>query len=58
MNYKLFAARAFLLFIALYSSVAAYPSHRDFVRLIGGVLLVYVIAWLGSEIERIKNEKS
>ena len=57
MNYKLLAARASLLLIALFFSIAAYPTHRDPLKLIGGIIWVYVVAWIGGEISRLKAER-
>lgn len=45
-------ARLLLAVVAIYLAVAAFPSHRSFAALLGGICLAYVIAFLGALIER------
>ena len=45
-------ARLLLAVAAIYLAVAAFPSHRSFAALLGGICLAYVIAFLGALIER------
>lgn len=50
------AARLAILLLALYFSIAAYADHGDFLKLLGGLAMAYVFAWLGGEIERNKDQ--
>ena len=51
------AARGMILLLTLYLSIGAFAEHRDYLRLLGGIAMAYVFAWLGGEIERNKEPK-
>ena len=51
-----YGARAAILFLALYLSIGAFSQHGDYLKLIGGIAMAYVFAWLGGEIERNREQ--
>lgn len=59
---KLWAARLIGALIILAGAVSAYPSHRSFVALFGGIFMGWILVWFGGEIERtsqrIKQSKA
>lgn len=53
---RLLAARVCLAVLAVAGAVAAYPAHRSFISLIGGICLAYVLAFFAGEVERTKRD--
>ena len=51
-------ARGMILLLALYLSIAAFAEHRDYLRLLGGICIAYVFAWLGGEVERNRKDEA
>lgn len=53
---RLMVARVCVAVMAVSGAIAAYPTHRSFVSLIGGIFLAYVVAWFGGVVQRAKCE--
>ncbi len=53
---KLWSARLIAALVVVAGAVSAYPAHRSFLTLLGGIGLGWVIVWMGAEIERAKRQ--